>query len=99
MPLKFNIRHLEGKDLRLEGELPTNELELELQDDMIRPADELQYDLEVQRLEGAALVQGSLHLPVEYTCVRCLRRFERPLDLDGWTVHLPLTGDDAVEVE
>lgn len=98
MGLTFNIRHLEKKDLHLEGELPTEELDLELQDDMIRPAKNLDYDLQVQRLEGAALVQGELSLGMEYACVRCLKKFKRRLELSDWTVHLPLIGDDAVEI-
>ena len=98
MPLTFNIRHLENKDLHLEGELPTEDLELDLHDDMVRPGKVMTYDLEVQRLEGGALVQGSVHLPVEYTCVRCLKKFKRPLDLPAWTVHLPLAGADAIKV-
>jgi uncharacterized protein len=98
MPLTFNIHHVEKKDLHLEGELPTGELDLDLHDDMVRPGPVVTYDLEVQRLEGSALVQGQVHLPVEYTCVRCLKKFKRPLDLNNWTVHLPLTGEDAIDV-
>ena len=99
MPLTFNIRYLENKEeLHLEGELPTEDLELDLHDEMIRPGPEMAYDLEVQQLEGGALVQGSVRLPVEYTCVRCLKKFKRPLELEAWTVHLPLTGEDAVEL-
>lgn len=98
MPLTFNIRHIDKKDLHLEGTLPSAELELELHDDMIRPASELSYDLEIQQLEGGALVQGEVRMDMEYTCVRCLKKFTRPLELEPWTVHLPLTGDDAVEV-
>src|SRR5437867_1862355 len=98
MPLTFNIRHLEKRDLHLEGELASEELELDLRDEMIRPADTITYDLEVQHLDGAALVRGRLHLPVEYTCVRCLKKFKRPLALHDWTVHLPLIGEDAVKV-
>jgi uncharacterized protein len=98
MPLTFNIRHLEKKDLHLEGELPTAELELDLHDEMVRPGPAVSYDLEVQRLEGGALVQGRVHLPVEYTCVRCLKKFQRPLDLENWTLHVPLTGEDAIQV-
>jgi uncharacterized protein len=98
MPLTFNIRHLEKKDLHLEGELPTDELDLGLEDEMMRPADFLSYDLQVERLEGAALVQGEVGLVMEYTCVRCLKKFEQELDLENWTCHLPLVGDDAVEV-
>ena len=98
MGLTFNIRHLDKKDLHLEGELPTEELELELHDEMIRPAENLKYDLQVQRIEGDGLVQGELSLGIEYTCVRCLKKFKRRLELRDWTVHLPLTGDDAVEI-
>src|SRR6185503_894755 len=98
MALTFNIRHLEKNDLHLEGDLPVEELELDLRDEMIRPAEMLDYDLRIQHLEGAALVQGKLNLDIEYNCVRCLKRFRRPLELKNWTVHLPLSGDDAVEV-
>ena len=62
MALTFNIRHLEKKDLHLEGELPTEELELELHDEVIRPVENLEYDLQVQQIEGAALVRGELIL-------------------------------------
>src|ERR1044072_9502947 len=97
MPLTFNIRHLEnGEDLHLEGELPTEELECEVRDQLVHPADVVDYDLHVQRLEGAALVQAEVSLDVEYECVRCLKRFRQPLELHDWTVHLPLIGDDKV---
>jgi uncharacterized metal-binding protein YceD (DUF177 family) len=98
MPLTFNIRHLEKKNLHLEGELPTEELELDLHDEMMRPADFVSYDLEVERLEGGALVQGEVGLSIEYTCVRCLKKFEQELDLENWTCHLALSGEDAIEV-
>lgn len=99
MPLTFNIRHLEKKDLHLEWELPTSELELDVRDQLIHPADVLDYDLTVERIEGAALVQGEVSLEIEYECVRCLKKFRRPLELQPWTCHLPLVGEDAVEVQ
>ena len=98
MPLTFNIRHLEKKDLHLEGSLPTQDLDLDLHDETIRPGPELQYDLEAQRIESSALVRGQVTLPVEYTCVRCLKKFQRPLNLPDWTCHLPLAGEDQVEI-
>jgi uncharacterized metal-binding protein YceD (DUF177 family) len=98
MPLTFNIRHIDKGDLQLEGELPVEDLELELHDEMIQPAGPLTYDLTVQRIEGAALVQGELSLPLEFSCVRCLKKFKRPLKLENWACHLPLTGDDATPV-
>jgi uncharacterized protein len=99
MPLTFNIRHLENKDLQLEGELPSEELELELHDEMIRPAGPLHYELTAEQIDSAdALVQGNLRLDVEYDCVRCLKKFTRPLVLENWAVHLPLKGEDAIPV-
>jgi uncharacterized protein len=98
MPLTFNIRHIDGRDLRLEGELPVEELELDLHDELIRAAGPLEYDLEVEHMEGAVLVQGDLELPLEMECVRCLKKFTRPLKLEDWACHLPLKGEDAVPV-
>ena len=98
MPLTFNLRHIDKKDLSLCGTLPAEELELELHDDISRASGPLAYELAVQLMEGAALVQGKVSLPMEFTCVRCLKQFERPLVLDGWVCHLPLVGDDAEPV-
>jgi uncharacterized metal-binding protein YceD (DUF177 family) len=95
MPLTFNIHHLENTDLQLAGDLPVEDLELELQDEMIRPAGPVHYDLTVTDLDGAVLVQGELELPLEMECVRCLKKFTRPLKIEGWACHLPLTGEDA----
>jgi uncharacterized protein len=99
MPLTFNLHHIEAKDLALEGELPSEELELDLHDEVIHPAGPLKYDLVAQRLEGAALVQGELELPLEFDCVRCLKKFQRPLSIQNWVCHLPLVGEDATPVE
>ena len=98
MPLTLNIRHVEKKDQHLEGDLPAKELDLELHDETMRPAGPLQYDLEAQLLEGAILVRGSLRLPLDCVCVRCLKKFRRPIELEHWTCHLPLSGDDSVKV-
>lgn len=99
MPLTFNIRHLEKKDLVLQGELPSEDLELELHDEMIRPAGPLEYDLTAEQIDaGDALVQGELRLPIEYHCVRCLKRFTRSLEIPDWTCHLPLNGEEATPI-
>lgn len=95
MPLIFNVRHLENTDLHLAGDLPVEDLELELQDEMLRPSGPLHYDLTVTDLDGALLVQGEMELPLEMECVRCLKKFTGPLKIEGWACHLPLTGEDA----
>lgn len=98
MPLLVNLRHLEAHNVRLEGELPVKELDIEAGDEIIRLAEPLRYDVEIQILEAGLLAQGRLSLPLECECVRCLKAFKHPLVLDPWTLHLPLQGEDAVVV-
>lgn len=98
MPLLVNLRHLEAHPLHVEGELPAAELDIDTRDEAIRLAGPLQYDLQVQKLEGGLLLQGRLSLALECQCVRCLKAFKEVLRLEPWTTHLPFHGEDAVEV-
>jgi uncharacterized metal-binding protein YceD (DUF177 family) len=98
MPLLVNLRHLEEDNLDLNGELPAPELELGLRDELIRADKPLEYNLEVQKLEDSLLVQGHLHLALSCQCVRCLKAFVYDLNLDPWTVHLALEGEEKVAV-
>jgi len=98
MSLSVNLRHLEEHPLSLSGELSLEELDLDVRDEMLRPAGPLQYKLEVQKLEGGLLVQGALELELDCQCVRCLKPFRSMLDLREWTRHLPLQGEEAVAI-
>ena len=98
MPLKFNVRHLEKRDLTLEGELPVAELELEALDELIHTHEPLAYDLQVQKLSEGILVTGSFRLPVQCDCARCLTPFQQEISIDDWTCHLPFTGEEKVEI-
>src|SRR6266581_1904102 len=98
MSLKFNIRHLEKRELTLEGELPVSELELELLDELVHVREPLRYDLEVQKIEHAVLVSGSLRLRITSDCARCLKPHPREIRIEDWTCHLPLVGEEKVEV-
>ena len=99
MSLKINLRHLEEDDLHLKGELPVAELELGVNDELIHTEKPLRYDLSVELLHDAVLATGSLALPLECECGRCLKKFKSELKLAGWAVHLPLEGEDKVSVE
>jgi uncharacterized protein len=99
MPLRVNLRHLEEHELRLDGELPVAELELGLKDDLCRVDKPLEYDITVQEMEKELLVQGSLTLPIQCECARCLKTFEYLLDLPNWTVLLPLEGEEKTPVD
>ena len=99
MSLKINLRHLEEHGLHLKGELPVAELELGVNDELIHTEKPLRYDLSVELLHDAILATGSLVLPLECECGRCLKKFTTELKLSGWAAHLPLEGEDKAPVE
>jgi uncharacterized protein len=99
MPLLVNLRHLEPHSLRLEGELPVEELDLDTRDEMVQAKEPLEYDFEVQKLEHSLLAQGSLALTLDCQCVRCLKPFKHTIKLENWAIHLPLQGEESVPVE
>jgi len=98
MPLIINLRHLEGQNLRLEGEIPAEELDLAGIDELIRAEGGLRYDLEVERHERGLLVQGALSLALQCECARCLVPFRQELVLSNWCSMLSWEGEDAVAV-
>jgi uncharacterized protein len=98
MPLLINLRHVEADDVRLKGELPTEELELDIHDEMVQLGECLHYDVQAQRIEDGLLLQGCLTLPLKCQCVRCLKPFLLQLELDQWTRLLSLAGEDTVPV-
>lgn len=98
MPLLVNLRHLEARNRRLEGELAPAELDIETRDEIIRLNRPLEYSLEVQRIQDGLLITGRLRIALDCQCVRCLKAFSFELDLPNWTLHLPLEGEDAVTI-
>lgn len=98
MPLLVNLRHLETRELRLEGALPIAELDLEQLDELMRPVGSLRYDLVVQRLEKGLLVQGELELPLACECARCLKSFQTIVRLPDYCAMLSWEGDEAVVI-
>jgi uncharacterized protein len=99
MPLLVNLLHLEAHNVRLEGELPVEELELDVRDETIQAKEPLRYDFEVQKLEHSLLAQGRLELTLECQCVRCLKSFKYTIKLDNWASHLSLQGEESVPIE
>ncbi len=98
MPLLFNVRHLEKKNLVLRGDLTAAELDVEGVDDCVRLAEPLKHDLEVQLLGGNFFIRGRLETVLECNCVRCLRAFRQPLALTDWCCHLTRQGEERVPV-
>src|SRR5687767_5768904 len=99
MPLTFNLRHVEKKNLHLTGELPPRDLDAEGLDELITIRKPLEYDLSLERLSSSVLVQGHLAVVLECECVRCLKRFQKIVRLEPWNLDLPLTGEEKVAVD
>jgi uncharacterized metal-binding protein YceD (DUF177 family) len=98
MPLSVNLRLLETDNLFLEGNLTPEELDIDTQDEIIHLSRPLRYQVEAQMLEDGLLVSGSLSVPLDCECARCLKPFVYTVELDGWACHLPLEGEDAAKV-
>ncbi|HTG44156.1 MAG TPA: YceD family protein [Verrucomicrobiae bacterium] len=95
----INLRHLEDKSLSLSGELPAEEMKLELLDELIHVERPLLYNLEIEKLEQNVLIQGEVQLTLQCECARCLKPFAYPLKFEEWVCHLPLEGEDAAAVQ
>lgn len=98
MSLKINIRHLEERNLSLKGDIEVAALDLDTLDELIHVEKPLVYNLEVQELEDAILAHGTLQLGLRCECARCLKPFKYELLLDNWACHLPLKGEDKVQM-
>jgi len=98
MSVEFNVRHLEDQNLHLKDEISASELDIDQLDELIHVRKPLHYDLEVEKMDRAILVQGRLDLKLDCECARCLKPFEYPLVLADWACHLPLEGDEKVTI-
>jgi len=98
MALKVNLRRLSEDGLRIEGELSIPELDIDTRDEVIQVASPLEYELEVEKLDGGLLLQGELRIMLQCKCVRCLKSFEHALDLEDWACHVPLQGEESAPV-
>lgn len=98
MPVTVNVRHLENKNVHLEGELRPEELDLEPLDEMVHANEPLNYDLEIEQNGANLLIHGELHLTLDCECVRCLRPFEYAIDIEPYDALVPLEGEDKAVV-
>lgn len=98
MPLVVDLRKFETEPLTLSGELSMAELGLEHVDEALHLTHPLEHELTATHMDDALLIQGSLRLPMQCDCVRCLRSFPFTLELPDFAAHLPLSGEEAVPV-
>ena len=83
MSLKVNIRHLEGGDVRLQGELSAAEAGLDCPDELVHARQPVRYELTAQKSGHDVLVQGQVGLVLDCECARCLKPFKHPVELEA----------------
>ena len=98
MPLTINLTHLEKGPQDYQGEIPLEELEMDTQDELIQPGSGIGYELKVERHEQNLLIQGEIRQVFQCECARCLQPYENQVILSKWSQLVPLSGDDAIEV-
>jgi uncharacterized protein len=99
MPVFVNLRHLEEKNVELEGEISPKVMELDGIDEMIHTNEPLKYDLEVEQSGQNLLVRGNLEMTLDCECVRCLRPFKYEISLDPYDLLVPLEGEEKAQVD
>lgn len=99
MSLKVNVRHLENGEIKLKGELPVEELNLDCPDELVHAKQPVKYDLVAQKVGRSILVQGTLALTLDCECARCLKPLKQRMELPQWTAHLPLEGEEKAEIK
>ncbi|MDQ6630495.1 MAG: YceD family protein [Verrucomicrobiota bacterium] len=98
MPLLINLHHLADKNVLLEGELSPAELDLEDVDELIQIKSSVFYNWEAQKFEQNILAQGEIKFTLQCHCVRCLKSFEKKMNLENWVCHIPLEGEEKAEI-
>ena len=98
MPLTIHLTQLDDGPRNLQGKLSPQELELDTQDELIRPDSDLDYSFSVERQENHLLCRGELQMTFEFECARCLEAFKKKTELRHWSQLIPLQGEDALHV-
>lgn len=98
MAIQISLPQLSKHAVALAGKLPAEELGLDEFDELMHFRHPLEYDLRAEMLGGGVLVQGSLELPLDLECARCLRPFRDTLRLPDYALHLDVEGEEKPAV-
>ena len=99
MSVQVNLRHLEDKNVQLEGEISPQELDFEKLDEMIHTNQPLRYELEVEKNGTNLLVNGRIEMELDCECVRCLKPFKYNVSLNPYDLMVPLEGEDRAPID
>ena len=93
MPFLVNLHQLDKANIRLQGELNAEELDMEDLDELIHFRRPLTYDVEIQKDRENLLLQGRWRVSLDCECARCLKAYRHDIQLDEWTCLVPLAGE------
>jgi uncharacterized metal-binding protein YceD (DUF177 family) len=94
--VKVHLKQIPTEGLHLEGdeECPISGLE----EEGIRCAGPLHYNVDLGVTSGALWASGSLSRPVELRCVACLEKFVHKIQVTAFAVHTELCGPEAIDL-
>jgi uncharacterized protein len=98
MAFVVDIKHLETDGKNYEGEIPEDELELDLHDELLHPAGPLQYRLWIEKHEENLLLQGELSQTYRCECARCLKSFDFEASISDWNGFVALEGEESLPI-
>jgi uncharacterized metal-binding protein YceD (DUF177 family) len=99
MSLKVNLRLLEKESIQLDGDILASELAPDFQDELMRLSHPVEYELMVERQSDSLLVTGNLRTHVDCECARCLKVFLLSVQVDEFSLIVPLAGEEALPVD
>ena len=94
--MKIHLNQIPAEGLHLEDEENCSILELENEE--IRCAGPLQYNIDIGVSGGALWANGSLKQPVELRCVSCLKKFDHTIQVPAFALHTELHGPETVDL-
>ena len=94
--MKINVKRIPPDGEALSGSDPATIMDLDEPD--VHFEHEVEYQFLAQIQGNALLVTGRVCTPATLRCSRCLRAFERPLDVKQFVYHKELHGEDFVDL-
>jgi uncharacterized metal-binding protein YceD (DUF177 family) len=95
--VKIHLKQIPAGGLQLKGEedCPIPELE----EEEMRCAGPLRYNIDIGVSDGALWANGSLKQSVELRCVACLEKFVHQIQVPAFALHTDLPGPEIVDLD
>lgn len=95
--MKIHLKQIPPEGLQLKGEedCPIPELE----EEEMRCAGPLRYNIDIGVSDGALWANGSLKQSVELRCVACLEKFVHQIQVPAFALHTDLPGPEIVDLD